>query len=320
VNDRSEQEELIVRYFFGELSEDEEARVDEKFLSDNQFFEQMLAVEDALIDSYVQGELSDVDRKKVEEALLSSPRQVREVKFVKDLIMDLARAKASHENPEVAGSTTQSSRLRSLMALIDRYTSRNRLKFALLLMLVFSISLTIWNSRLRNRLIQSAADQNAIENRDRELRQHIDNLSEEMEAERSKNEDLQQRIATFEGAVNPIDSSDVALLFLTANSLSRGSGELPVVHIPPNANRLQISIEINKDNMYKSYSASIRTFDFRDIWSGNHLRVMRTNPIRIVLTLPAKLFADEHYNLTLKGQSDDRDSVDIGDYSFRVKR
>lgn len=320
MNQRTEQEELIVRYFFGELSEDEEERLEERFLSDNQFFEQMLSVEDALIDAYAQGELPDIKRKKVEESLLSSGRQVREVKFVRDLITDLARIQASHENRWDAISATRLSRWRSLMALIDRHASRNRLSLALLGLVVFSLSLTIWNVRLQNKLTQAVANQNALENSDRELSQHNDKLSQDIDAERSKRDDLQQKIATLEQPAYPIRSSDIAVLSLTTDSLSRGGGNMAVVNIPPNASRLQIRIDVNKNNKYKSYSASIKTFDSRDIWSGKRLRVMLTNPIRIVLTLPAKLFADEHYSLTLQGEIDSREPVDIGDYSFRVKR
>lgn len=320
MNQRTEQEELIARYFFGELSEDEEERIEEKFLSDNQFFEQMLSVEDALIDAYAQGELSDKKRKKVEESLLSSGRQVREVKFVRDLITDLARTQASHENRWDAVSAKRPSRWRSLMTLIDRYASRNRLSLALLVMVVFSLSLTIWNARLQNKLTQAVASQNELENRERELSQHNDKLSQEIEAERGKRDDLQQKIATLEQPAYPIRSGDIAVLSLTTDSLSRGGGNMAVVNIPPNASRLQIRIDVNKENKHKSYSASIKTFDSREIWSGSNLRVTLTNPIRLVLSLPAKLFVDDHYSLTLKGEINSREPVDIGDYSFRVKR
>src|SRR5262249_35036349 len=51
-------------YLLGELSSDEEEKVEERLLVDDSYVEQMIAVEDELIDDYLKGNLSQSQREK----------------------------------------------------------------------------------------------------------------------------------------------------------------------------------------------------------------------------------------------------------------
>src|ERR1041384_500283 len=72
---KDEQRELMLEYLSGELSEDDQERIEEKLFADDRYFEQMVAEEDALIDDYVQGRLAAAKREKFERFLRSSVRR-----------------------------------------------------------------------------------------------------------------------------------------------------------------------------------------------------------------------------------------------------
>jgi hypothetical protein len=81
----------MVRYLFGELSEEKHTKVEKRFLTDNRYFERLCSVEDALIDDYVQGTLSDKACKKIEGFLFCSPCLALEIDFVRGLIRCLSK-------------------------------------------------------------------------------------------------------------------------------------------------------------------------------------------------------------------------------------
>src|SRR6266404_5799744 len=86
--------ELMTRFLLGELSEEERPAMEERFLSDNQFFDHLLVMEDSLIDAYLLGRLSDDRRQRAELLLQSSSAQRREVEFTRELISFLSEARS----------------------------------------------------------------------------------------------------------------------------------------------------------------------------------------------------------------------------------
>lgn len=84
-----EQEKLMVCYLCGEASPAESFRVEQHFFSDNDYFEQLLAAEDALVDEYLRPKTPMNVRKRIEPLLTSSAFQLRQVKFTRYLMEQL---------------------------------------------------------------------------------------------------------------------------------------------------------------------------------------------------------------------------------------
>ncbi|MGA9773811.1 MAG: hypothetical protein WBV94_32570 [Blastocatellia bacterium] len=84
-----EHEELMVRYLCGEASPAESFRVEQNFFSDNDYFEKLLATEDALIDEYIKLNTPVSVRKRIEPLLISSDFQLRQVQFARYLMKRL---------------------------------------------------------------------------------------------------------------------------------------------------------------------------------------------------------------------------------------
>jgi hypothetical protein len=65
-----EDERLIIKYLLGELPDEEQEQVEDRYASDDDFFEELLIIESELIDKYLQGELSDRERERFETVFL----------------------------------------------------------------------------------------------------------------------------------------------------------------------------------------------------------------------------------------------------------
>lgn len=325
---KTKQEDLMIRYLLGEMTEEEQAQIEERFLTDNEYFEQLLSVEDALIDDYAQGVLTEYERSKVECLLLPSRRQARDVDFVKDLISFVSARPAVELNTENSMQAERPGKLRSLLALLRIRNTGKRFSIAAgLLSLVIILGMVIWNLALRKKVGQMETQQAVLENRDQVLQRQLEEQEnkrnatvKELEDERRKRDQLEQELAALQ-KYRPVNSSnDIAILDLRADSFSRGGGELKIVSISAGLSRLEVRINLGSKGDYKSYGAVIKTFDGREIWSVDQIKPRQANLGRVVLTMPANIFSNDDYILTLKGQTEAGDMIEIGDYSFRVKK
>lgn len=310
---KDDKEELIIRYFFGELEEEDKSRIEERFLTDNEFFEQMRSIEDALIDDYVRGQLPRRERRKVEEFLQSSGRLERETDSVKSLIGILD--KTGPPGPE------RPSRRRSLPTLSGL---RPLLSFALLLLAIISLGLAIWNIRLQSKLSDIESRHAELEKREEELRQRVDSqgdnsnrLDLRVEEAHRKSEQIEQEVTALKESRATSSASDTITLPLTMQAFTRGGGKLEQIRLGQGTAWLKLTIETGEEG-FESFDAKIETFDGRQVWSKDGIRPAASQPGRIFITLPARIFRNEDYTLTLTGHRDGNTTV-IGDFSFRIK-
>src|ERR1041385_4773553 len=91
-------DDLATRFLMGELSESERLDVEERFLNDNEFFEEILAAEDALVDQHVLGLLSAEESTRAQFLLESGREQRRNVEFTRELITLLRQSGLSEKS------------------------------------------------------------------------------------------------------------------------------------------------------------------------------------------------------------------------------
>jgi hypothetical protein len=96
------EEQLIRRFFLGDLPESEEDRIQERAFTDPDFYEALLMVEGELVDGYALGLISAKERKKLERGFLMNPHQYQRVRIVRTLDQYISDTKASipHEQVE----------------------------------------------------------------------------------------------------------------------------------------------------------------------------------------------------------------------------
>ncbi len=88
----NESENLIRSYLLGQLTEEDQAALEQELLTDHGKFDQVWAVENELIDSYVRGEMSRADRKRFESHYLASPLHRERVAIAESLLTNIDQA------------------------------------------------------------------------------------------------------------------------------------------------------------------------------------------------------------------------------------
>jgi hypothetical protein len=325
VHQKTEQEELMVRYLLGELPDEERSWIEEKFFIDNEFFEQLLSVEGALVDEYVRGELSPHEHERFEKAFLSSPQQQSEIEIAREVINSLFEpGPAGLRKANVVAIPWS----KSLWIYLRSPNWSARLSLAsLALIAVLVACVLVWNLNLQSKIGEIEAKRAAAEQREQELKQQIEaqggsnqELAKAFENERTKREQLEREMADLRQSIPGAPPIDVASIVLNPDSVTRGGGEIETIYLRPGTRRLRIRINLDKKDSYKSYGGVIRTFNGQEIWREERLPDVRANTGSLVLTLPANLFANEDYRFTLTGQTESGDIVEIRDYFFRVRR
>src|SRR5947207_2661153 len=79
-------EEELRAFLLGDLAESERVRIEERFLSEEDFAVQLRVVEDELIESYLRGDLSRADRQRFSAAFLVQPRRRERVLAMKAVL------------------------------------------------------------------------------------------------------------------------------------------------------------------------------------------------------------------------------------------
>ena len=77
----SPEQHQLRNYLLGRLDDDGEEQVEQRLLSDNEFFEELELIESELLDQYVYGRLSEDERVLFEKQLLQTPQQREKLAF-----------------------------------------------------------------------------------------------------------------------------------------------------------------------------------------------------------------------------------------------
>jgi CHAT domain-containing protein len=137
----TEEQGSIKQYLLGELApENRRQELEERILTDDEFFEEILVAEDELTDQYLDGALTDRERERFENHFLSTPERRQKLNFaraMKRYISTATTTSSSVEEPESAGKKYPS--LSWLAA-----SSSSRLRVAASVVLVLGLGLVLW--------------------------------------------------------------------------------------------------------------------------------------------------------------------------------
>jgi hypothetical protein len=84
-----QRENLMRRYLLGELTDANQAALEQELLFDRGKFDQAWGVENELVDSYVRGEMSCADRERFEGHYLVSPLHRERVAIAESFLADI---------------------------------------------------------------------------------------------------------------------------------------------------------------------------------------------------------------------------------------
>ena len=95
---QSSNETWRVKYLLGNLTEEEQAQVEDRAFADGDYLSSLEATEADLIDAYVRGELSQSARRSFELRFLTSAERRRKVEFARAFATITAESK-TQESP-----------------------------------------------------------------------------------------------------------------------------------------------------------------------------------------------------------------------------
>ncbi|MGH9843480.1 MAG: hypothetical protein ACREEM_32480 [Blastocatellia bacterium] len=330
----TDNEERMVNYLLGELPEEEQLRLEERFFTDDETYQQLLALEDELLYDYAAGGLSSEQRVKFERRFLNSPQARRKAELAGAVLDKAAEAKAWSAPPRTVVAEKKKSLWQSLAAFFSFQQSATQFSMAAaaaVLLLAGASWLYFQTVRLRSQVEQlevARADreqqrrQQAAEERARQ-----EQLTEQLESERRKRAQLEQELAQRQAqATRDRDnqqSLSTFLSFIIPPGLVRDVDGPKRLLIPPGVNSLRLQLDLKKPDDYRGYRATLRreTPDGPELWSQDLPRARSIASGRaIVVSLPAKLLPEGVYVLVLSGRTGGGDAEEIDDYYFNVVR
>jgi hypothetical protein len=302
-------EQRLIGYLLGQLNAEEQAQIEERYLSDPGFHDELEAAERDLIDRYVRGELSDPEP--FEKRYLSSPRRRQRVEFARALMQSLdaaaARAEQAADRTSQVGRTVPgrvetspgplAARL-PVVARLPRLSMRGWLPAAA----AAAILLAAW--ALASRPAPDGSDRNPDET-----------PQQAAGAPTTRTDPAPEPRPPEPSAA--AGSNPIATLVLVP-SLTRESGVTPTLVLDPDVvPQLQLALEPPD---YPTYRTVLRTADGTEVFRADGLQPVTTaNGEALVITLPVGLLRDDDYIIMLTGVTAGGELEAAAGYYFRAQ-
>ncbi len=318
----NESEQIMTSYLLGELSEPEQAALEEKYFSDPRVFDQILKTENELLDNYARGRVSPQVRERFEQYYLLHPGRRERMKFAEALATRIDKIEPSENAIERTASAMSwwGGLLTTLRG--QRLMLRFSIAFAFLLFVFAGAWFFIDSRRARQELAQAQAVPADQERREREqkvaeVRVPTEVPPIEPEPRRPAQPQSPQMTPTPTARAVPAFAS----LLLTVGGVRGGdTGKTPTLVIPPGTVKARLQLNL-KENEYARYRVSLQTVGGEEIFSRQNLKSRDTKPgMSVTLVVPARKFATGDYILTLKGVSQDGEIDDLSKSIFRVSK
>ena len=297
----------------GDLSEEELAAVEDRAFSDEDYLQEILAVENDLIDEYVRGELSGASQRQFESRFITSAERRNKIEFARALV-------------QVTPRKAQAPAIPSLREVFNEFLARLNpfVKLSMAAAAVVIVAGFLWllleSTRLRSEINALRSEQQARSNQIKELESRSQELAARVESESQKPESgvTPESTPQIERVDKPTTGATVAALLLVPG-LPRSSATRPKLVLEPNASLARLQVGIEPGDEYKSYRVEVRTRAGQEVWTQNGLRAFRTRQGRsVVVNIPARLLETGEFEVALKGLGSTGTSETLGYYYFDV--
>lgn len=323
-----ELEQITTRYLLGELSEQEQIALEERYFSNPQVFNQVLQVESELVDAYARGRLSNEVRARFERSYLNHPARTERVKFARALTARLDELEESTVHAEQPASPV-SWRQRLLAGLRGQWPwFKVSMALATLLILLVGVWLFV-ASRWRQQRSEAAQIQAEQDNQERLAREQQAARQQPAETpqQTEKLPDEEERAArnppqTPQVLPTPTPNSvPVVYLVLNAGSVRGGDdARTQILVIPQGTTQARLLLKL-KDNSYSSYRVSLGKIGGAEIFSQTNVKPRSSKSgASFIFTVLARKFANGDYALTLSGINPDGEVDDLNKSLFRVEK
>ncbi len=232
-------EKQMIAYLLGELPEAESLRLEQLCVDDDDFFEELLAVEAELTDAYVHGQLVGGAREAFEKLLLHSRDGDKAIALSKLI----TRRDISHSR--AAATTQRKERSWWSLAWLGAFRQSRSFPLAAAAMLIIGISLGVlyWRQQTSQLHIPSAQ--------------------------------LPQS-ATPAATPTPLSQRPVVIAtFVISAGGEREAGSVNEIRVPHGADRLRLQVDLGNGD-YKSYRGVLKMIDGKEVKNLNDLQASRS--------------------------------------------
>ena len=301
---------LLIEYLLHGLSEEEEARVEERYFVDAEFHRQLRAAERDLIDVYARNELAGQEKERFERCFLSSPRRQERIEFARALADSTPRtAGVKGEGYAIPGIVSWWQPLLAYMGANSRAVGLS----AMMLIAIFGLWVAFaWlNKSEQSREGQVVQKQDPSP--DSESQPAASPPQSEPEPGRpAEPTEESDKTARSKGAPR-------IATYTLSPYLTRDISEVKEIVIAPAINTVRLRLYVEGD-LHESYEAVLVTPEGRKIWERDRLKGKRANAgALVVLMIPARVLTSRDYVLNLKGSARG-EREDVGKYYFRAVR
>jgi hypothetical protein len=304
---------LLRRYLLGQADPEEQSLIEQRLMTDQQYFAGLLRLEENLIDEYACEDLGPAEKQAFERYFVNNPARYDAVEFTKT-VKQYVSAQANEERHGAAPP---------LFAPFLAPWLRKAVEFAaacaLLLAVVATVLLYRQTVSLKGQLRQMQARESGMDQQAKDLQTRTAALAKQVESDQDELNALRRQHSVR--PVTAIRPAELASLsFVLSPGLNRAPGQNAVIAVSSDIRPLRLELDI-ADQSYKSYRAELQTVEGEIVrrWSGLRSQgAMRDR--RVVIMLPPSLITRSDYLIVLKGENTQRDFEKVGSYYFKAVR
>lgn len=277
VQDSLPDDEQLIRYLLGNMTDDEKIQIEQMYFSDDELFEVLLALEQELKQRYALGMLTGNDIVLFEQRYLQKPGLQHELEFERNFVQQIQHL----SRPRY-----------SLRALTDWFRSMQKttqLAFALCLLVAIA------GAWFTMRFFLLTGSLNTLEAERSQLQQKEKSLQQQLVDEQQRSKDQAENL---EKAKLPV------LSFVLSPGGVRSAGDVPRLLLPSSPAQLLLLLDLESVRQSERYDAVL--YDERNTvvkrWEG--VQSMRSaNGFQVSLALEVKLLKARRYRIELAGES-----------------
>ncbi len=327
MKDERTNEERLARYLLGQLPEEEQQKIEQHAFDDDEFYGQLLEVEDDLRCAYAQGTLPLAQKELFEKRFLIFADERKKLALARDMIAVLRQAPVADAWSE-ASSRGERKTDRSLLSWILGWASplpRYAMSAAALVVVAGVVWLLFETAKLRNEINRLHAERATAEQQlnqraaeERARIEQLEQLDKQLAEERDRRAQLEQELSKRgEQADERSARPAVVALFLSPGGI-RGGGQTRRLVLAPGVEQVRLRLELTGEAS-NSYRAVLLNADGKEVSSRADLRARLDGARRIAsLTLPARLLAEDDYELKLTGVDRDGQPEWAASYYFTI--
>jgi hypothetical protein len=320
LKEQTDNQTLAKQYLLGTLSGAELDRLEERYFSDNELFEDIGIAEDELIDAYVRGRLAPLEREQFEKVLTRSQRLSERVHYGR-LLRErasswVAPSPRSWWNALIAPWVSQGSALRS--AAVP----------AVIVVVLGGFVLIFGWMQLRNETQRLAAERLQLEQKQKDFERRVadltantDQLSTQLQQEKAEAEKLNQQLQEAREQLAQSHRQpgvpEIASIVLLSG-LSRSPADAPELVVSSREALIRLELVLDFDE-FARYDASIQSADNREFLSRRRLRTRGPAAQRTIsIEFPSRLLPEGNYVVKISGRSPSGSNEAVAGYRFRL--